>query len=826
MYFISNFKNYLYSNKLQFILLLCSLVSFQTIVANTTNNTAVEKFIEDVITDSQFGFHNVIEKYGNTADAPFERIEELEDFAVYDDSKKAYYISFTISKEQESIYLDVMGSMLSEWQKTDKLGLGPYPYIQYSKDFKEVGDIKTVRLSQNLKDNNATFSVEHTCHSCKNPIASQSILRNRVFHKEGKNDFKNLLQQAEMGFADIIVPGSKQGTHYVVKPSYLNPENGIKGELTISEKDGQRILQLKPTEEFGGPEFAFELLEHWDYDYKKFLPKDEWTHDNNEAYYSATKKTANGQYVRVRRRINAETNNDYLEIVSSNTQPIDTETLIANAEQKELEAMQVKLKKYLGCQSGDCENGFGNYNFVDSTGLIPSVKTYEGEFANGKFDGLGRIFYFSSTDQLINGFAPKITKDRIPSVVGRFLNGELDKSKSHFFPQILTADKFELIKKVYKGNAINYTNFELFTKNDNLEVFVLPIASEINGRTKTKHEYIIYDKLPSGKKLQITAPFTTDYGTCISGTCGTDAQNSSQTSPGTLKIDGLGLFKGEFHKDGSASRGILTLESGDGIGIFLSRGIPVRLENVIVPKNSTRFEKAKEGKWLMTLRNMCLQGDCSTNGQGVSSYIYDCEGNPKRKTTVGYYTGKHVDWLVPESGTGTYNTYYLPYEYKKPTFFCHRLDGLIHLQVTDSDVSEDILFKNDIKYTKDGTEPYEDFLARERSAERKAWLASLEKERLRQKAVNDEKRAEQQKRIKAQQQKLRKQSTTPINPNPCRFCNGTGKQWQETGAVNCTVTYDFTFSSGVYYQTYEHCTDNRSGYEINCDICNGSGRRQ
>ena len=785
----------------------------------TTSVSDVETFILDVIEDSENGFHTIIEKY-KTQNAPVNGIKELSEISGYGSDSKEYYISFTIANDAINVYQSALKAKLSDWEVTDKLGPGPYPYIRYDKKL-EGEDQLTVTLFMS-----GEFSVRRLCSACKNPVASQSVLMNRLFHEEGKRDFQRLLKSAENGFSDLIVPDSKQGNTYSAKTSYLNPQIDNAEQFSVKEQDGERILTIQPKKEFGTEYFAFELLEHPTYNYIQFVPKENWEYGGTEASFTATKQTADGQYVRVRRRIDPETNNDFLEIVSSNTQPLSTEEIELNDEKDQ-------LKAYLGCRSGNCENGFGVYNYLEEEdhitviGVTKMVMTYEGQFQNGQFHGLGRLSYFGSSKQLIEGTTPERISlgEKLPDVVGRFVNGQLDESSPHLYPRKSVKSKFGLIREVYKSNSITYTDFEMFSdENSALDVYTLPVAKQVNGSVRIEHEYIVYDRLPSGKELNIAVPVSTAFGSCISGGCGTGVTTDSGTEHGSLRIDGLGVFTGQFHRDGSASRGILTLESGDGIGIHLYKGIPVRLENVIVPRSSSRLEKAKAGWWLLTLRNMCLQGDCTTNGQGVSSYVYNCEGRPKPKQTVGYYTGKHSDWLVPESGSGTYHTYFLPYRYDDPNFFCHELDGMLTLTHTNNeDYSEDILFKKDIKYTKDGSEPYEDFLARERNAKRKAWLDSLENERLKQVAANEARRAEQRRKIE-QQRKSRIASQAAYKSKSCRTCSGSGFYWQDTSTLDCTVTYDYTYSHGKHYKTYEHCEENESGNYVVCGACGGKGR--
>ena len=146
------------------------------------------------------------------------------------------------------------------------------------------------------------------------------------------------------------------------------------------------------------------------------------------------------------------------------------------------------------------------------------------------------------------------------------------------------------------------------------------------------------------------------------------------------------------------------------------------------------------------------------------------------------------------------------------------------MDIPQKQFTEQIVFKNDIKYTKDGSEPYEDFLTRERNKQFQVWLDSLEVERLRQKAIYDARQAEQKRKIEAQLQKQRAKNEAWANRRKsCSTCDGSGFSWQTTTNYEYTITYDYSYSHGKHYKTYEHKEERKSGGYAVCPVCSGVG---
>ena len=468
--------------------------------------------------------------------------------------------------------------------------------------------------------------------------------------------------------------------------------------------------------------------------------------------------------------------------------------------------------KFPVCVSGDCQNGFGTYRYLRGEEIDME---YRGNFSNGKFNGLGVEASIGFTYQIKD-----ILKDAAfyePTTIGYFIDGELDRSRFFTSPSYHQNTFDGILSSVNYGKkyGVDYSRLNTIKEHSDEIAAFYGKSHQIknDGSTKSRVYLFFHVPLPSGKTLNLHQPFSTQYGACISGGCGLNGDKE-----GVLLMKDLGRFKGSFNEDGSASTGLLMLETGDGIYMEFKDGILVHAQNDIVPEGYSRVELAKKDAWLMREVNMCLEGNCrDKEAITVSSHVRNCWGQRLEEDLQGIFTGK-LRTVGISMGKGTYEYYeYTGFKLSEAQLMCNGIKDTVSLTYLNGEGTVDAYFVDGVRYTMDGKEPYDTYIKRKWNQNMQAEMAEAIKK------AEEKRKAREAATRQSARYSVSRPSTRPYS-GPCRMCKGSGTYWYEWVDKKCTETHDYTYSSGKYKQVSTDCEDIKRGAYVRCNVCGGSGR--
>ena len=334
-----------------------------------------------------------------------------------------------------------------------------------------------------------------------------------------------------------------------------------------------------------------------------------------------------------------------------------------------------------GCISGDCNNGFGTKKYTKNG----KTYRYEGYFKNGQFHGLGMEF-----NEWLN--------KNVPQVMGHYENGTLKISQEYYAIEPPTGLQMEA--KSYMRTEEEY--IKLADKTQAIAYKVRYISKA--GKKENPIKYMLHYS-PSGSKIIINRPIAKAFGTCISGDC--------NNGKGTLRLTGIGDFKGKF-QNGIASSCLLTLNTGEVIGVSIKNGIPINFKAFKLPAGVSRVEMAKRRVFKLG-KNDCLEGDCM-NGTGVglvghADRLMEAKLSKDAEELQGYFKGTFKSTTRQQGTLYTFKGRQLTGDFSKGGngTFTSVKDGK----------KETYYLKNGKRVTADG-QPYSEYLAAVKEKERNA----------------------------------------------------------------------------------------------------------
>jgi hypothetical protein len=625
-------------------------------------------------------------------------------------------------------------------------------------------------------DQNRKLKAQDTTILAPSLLAFNQDIRSILNQAKGKAAFKDLLKAADDDFANIMST-QKQNNYFLVKPNALNPQAQEPHQI-IKDKGQMRIeLHLRFVELYGAVGWQFDdevnkglnaiLKEDWEINKKV---NGEWT---------AVLKNGQNHKRIVKRQKN---NRDYL-VIEVIRKPF-----------RRIVAQYPQLLKG-NCVKGNCVEGEGKFIFQENDLYTVS---YQGNFKNGFYEGLGFVYLnYLSKEGLIS-----FNLDHFSDKGERLLfMGHHRQGKRHGKGIAYAYTK-------YKDRLINFRKkSEYFQKGESTKVFSY-IFQEYESDSLQAEELcsFVYYHPNANTSFKIVEPFTTAYGNCISGNC--------QNGFGTLKIEGLGVFESKFVNGQAQGKGILKLPTGEWKYFASHQGIPAYLRTLKLPGGVSRLAAAERGVWLLA-NDDCLAGNCY-DGEGLRlrvsadrfrKYNIRYRGYVRTSFEQGIAAGKFK--IFPLTG---------PEFVVDGIFKRGRFDGRIDIQWASEDTPRYEYYQNGLRVTKEGQDYAELLLEQE-----KKWKESYERKL--QAAIAEGKAESQRRAAEARKKRAAKAKVQPTRRNySCNSCKGTGSYYQETITQDCTITYDYTYSHGKYYQTSTHCRDVVNGSYVRCPVCGGNGR--
>ncbi|HKK74094.1 MAG TPA: hypothetical protein VJ953_03390 [Saprospiraceae bacterium] len=634
---------------------------------------------------------------------------------------------------------------------------------------------KAGKLAKN-HDQNRKLRSEDTTILAPSLLSFNQDIRGVLNQAQGKAAFKDLLTAADDDFANIIST-QQENDYFLVKPNALNPQAPEPHQI-IHDKGQMRIeLHLRFVELYGAVGWQFDdevnqglnaiLKEDWEITKKV---NGEWT---------AVLKNGQKHKRIVKRQKN---NRDYL-VIEVIKKPF--RSLIAQYPQL-LEG---------NCVAGNCVEGAGKFIFQENDLYTVS---YQGDFKNGLYEGIGFVYLkYLSKEGIISFDLDHFTnKNERLLFIGHYRQGKrYGKGIAYAYAK-------------YKDPLINFRKeSEYFQEGESTGVFSY-IFQDYEADSLLSEELcsFVYYQPNTKTSFKIVQPFTTAYGNCISGSC--------QNGFGTLKIEGLGVFEGEFLNGKAQGLGILKLPTGEWKYFASHQGIPQYLRTLKLPAGVSRLAAAERHVWLLA-NDDCLEGNCY-DGEGLRLRI---SADRFRKYNVPY-RGYVRTTFKQGIATGKFKIFSLwgPEITVEGIFEKGAFEGEIVVQWAREDTPRYEYYQSGRKVTKDGQD-YAEFLLEQE----KKWKESYERRR---QAAIAEGRAERERRAaEARTKRATKAQSQPVRRSSyCNNCKGTGSSYEEVVTQDCTITYDYTFSNGKYYQTSTHCRDVVNGGYTTCPVCRGDGR--
>lgn len=754
---------------------------------------SLETVIKAWLDDAPNGFQNSFDKYGRSYGGHCVDID-----ALYSSFSGSQYKAYFELKPQGSLLQTynrvksqmVNWSFLQGWESSSSV------YLDHNITYKATkpnGELWMVGLSigQNYdgskpeilslfisRDGLKSPRVDVPDKETK-PLSNNSTvnLKSRLADQKGKEALKRFIAAADNDFEDILLKGSLQKGVYKVKEGHLNPQ-ADQPFITVKDEPQKRILTLRFQIDNPKNHFVFFDLFYEPYNYNSIFNETEWDLDQSDMW-KAEHKTK--PYLVVKKGY--EKGLDVLEIVA-----------VKRAYRKNLAANPDLVNN--DCIKGDCVNGFGIVKYTEN--YIPY--RYEGGFRDGKFHGIGYIYKESKNGLTIIDLERNREGSDLLLYIGHHRDGKrqgegLSYAYAEFKDPVRSfREKSEYFNSAEQTGVFNY-------------VYQTYDADTLASETLCS---FVYHKATPDTDLSIEQPFTTDYGQCVSGNC--------QNGTGVLKIKNLGNYEGQFINGQANGKGILKMPTGEWKRFEVNQGIPKYIRTLKLPAGVSRLAAAKRKVWLLADHD-CIEGDCY-NGEGLQLRI---NADRFRRYNVSHhgYTRSSFQNGVAE---GRFKILSLedPQTTVDGIFRNGKFNGTLIVREANKSTPEYEYYQHGRRVTKDGRD-YAEYL----EEQRELWQEDYERKL---QAAMAEGAAEA-KRRRAEAEALRrnaeaKKSTSSSRPRShrCSSCNGTGSYWNEVITQDCTITYDYTYSSGKYYQTSTHCRDVVNGSYITCPVCNGRGR--
>lgn len=592
---------------------------------------------------------------------------------------------------------------------------------------------------------------------------------------KGMEAFKSLLADAENDFKNIIGLAIAENI-YSVKPNALNPTAQEPHQIIIDKGQMRTELHLRLIELYGA--VGWRLDDGVRNALQKILG-DDWNIETKiSGEWKATLKNGKKHIQIVRRNKN---NRDYLVV-----------EVIKEPFRKYIEQYPQLLKG--NCIEGNCVEGKGV--FVTQESAYYDVR-YEGEFKNGYYEGIGFVYFEYASKQNMTSF-------------------ELD-HYSNSKKRLLFMGNHQAGKRHGKGIAYAYAKYkdpyknfrevsEYFQKDEQTGVFYYLFQEYDSDSLQSEYlcNFIYYN--PNNRDAKIEQPFTTAFGQCISGDC--------NNGKGILKINGLGNYEGQFVNGKAQGKGILKMENSEWKSFEAFDGIPKYIRTVKLPQGISRLAAAKRNVWLLA-DNDCLEGNCY-NGKGTKLRV---SADRFRRYNVRYRGYVQTNF---QNGIAEGQFKILPIDEPQikvdGTFKNGKFDGTLTVQWASETTPRYEYYQNGKRVTKDGQD-YREYLDEEIKKAQEAIAKRYEQaiaEGKRQAAARAE--AERERKAIQQANKSKKQ-----RKHSCMYCKTTGSVWETYYEKDCTIVYDYRYTSGKYYQTSTNCRDVKRGSYVICPVCSGNG---
>jgi len=599
-------------------------------------------------------------------------------------------------------------------------------------------------------------------------------LKSRLADEKGKIALEALIAAADTDFEDIILEDTLKNNFYQIKEGYLNPQ-ATKPFITVKDEPQKRTLSLRFQIDEPRNYFIFAELFYDPYGYDTVFPKAEWDIDNSDMWKAVHKEKP------------------FLVVKKAYENGMDV---------IEISAVKKEYRKYLAanpdlinndCIQGDCVNGFGVIKYAVDNKLY----RYEGGFKDGKFHGIGYIYRekaegaFTFLDLERNR-----ESDELLLYIGHYKDG-----KRH-------GQGLSFAYAEYKDPVRSFREpSEYFQADEQTGVFNY-IFQNYENDTLTAEELrsFTYHKPTEDTYMSIEQPFTTAYGEYVSGDC--------QDGYGVLKIQNLGNYEGQFVNGRANGKGILKMPSGEWKIFEAYHGIPKYIRTIKLPEGVSRVAAAERNVWLLAEHD-CIEGDCY-NGEGVKLRISADRFRRYNVTHRGYVRTTFKDGVAEgefriksTEGSGVI---------VDGVFRNGVIDGTVNVQYPNEQTPRNEYYESGRRVTKDGQD-YGEYLLEQRELWQEDYERKLREAR--------EEGLAKAKRMREEAEALRKRkaraTTSRSRSHYCHSCEGTGSYWNETVTQDTTITYDYTYSSGKYYQTYTDTRDVVSGSYITCPVCGGRG---
>jgi len=604
--------------------------------------------------------------------------------------------------------------------------------------------------------------------------ASIVNLKSRLADDKGKGALVQLIAAADNDFEGILLKNTFQDNVYQVREGHLNPK-AEKPFITVTEEPQKRTLTIRFQIDNPKNHFVFFDLLYDPYNYNTLFRETEWELDGSDMW-KAQHKTK--PYLIVQKGY--ENGLDVIEIIA-----------VKKAYRKNLMANPDLVNN--DCLEGDCVNGFGIMKYTENY----NPYRYEGGFKNGKFHGIGFIYRESRNGLTLIDLERNRQGNDLLLYMGHHQEGRrVGKGLSYAYAQ------FKDPVRSFREDS------EYFQEGEQTDVFNY-IFQDFRADTLYSERLcsFTYHKKSSTTYHSIEQPFTTEFGQCVSGDC--------QNGFGVLDIKNLGRYEGQFLGGAANGSGILKMATGEWKQFEVHNGIPEYIRTLKLPGGVSRLAAAERMVWLLA-DNDCIAGNCY-NGQGLQLRV---SADRFRRYNVRYRGWVRTSFQngIPE-GPFKIKSLDGPSYTVEGTFKNGVFDGTLNAYFPNESIPRQEYYQAGNRVTKDGRD-YGEYLAEQY----KLWQEDYERRR---KEAIAEGIAENKRRIaEAEARRIRASKTTTTSPRShyCHSCNGTGSYWNEVVTQDCTITYDYTYSSGKYFQTSTHCRDVVNGGYISCPVCGGDGR--
>ncbi|MFK7951136.1 MAG: hypothetical protein AB8G11_26380 [Saprospiraceae bacterium] len=768
-----------------------------------------EEWLEEWLSDGKNAFEKVEKNYAKNGNNICGKL--IENYGSNDNGKGHFYANLEIASSKNNSRKELhtrfhalkdelkMMSFLTKYEYNESIQRY-FGSVDYQKEsdgnkyncklaLKEYGDFEVVMLSfeyhgksdktgklNPLNDKVRKVNEEDTTILAASQLDFNQDIRAIIQKPKGAAAFKALLAAAENDFENIIGSSIDEKT-YAVQANFLNPTAQEPHQIIVDKGQMRTELHLRFMELYGAVSWR---MEHELKAYLKEILGDEWTIETKRTTgeWSATLKNGKRHKRIVRRNKNGR---DYLVI-----------EVIKKPFRKHVEEYPQLLKG--NCVEGNCIEGEGKFVFQEHQFYEVS---YEGNFKNGNYDGIGFVYleYFSEDD-----------------IVSFDLDHYTDSKK-----RLLFMGQHKVGKRHGKGIAYAYAKYkdpfinfreasEYFQKEEQTDVFYY-VFQEYDADSLQSEElcnFIYYN--PNSSTLKINQPFTTDYGKCLSGDC--------QNGIGVLKINDLGSYEGRFSNGKANGNGTLQLATGESKRFTVYHGIPKYIRTVQLPKGVSRVEAAKRKVWLLANHD-CLEGNCY-DGKGTLLRI----SADRFKKYNTWYRGYVVADFKDGEMDGKFQILSLASSGRVVNAYLKngKLDGEVVVEWPNDPNPYYEYYKDGVQVTKDG-QNYSEYL------DESVKKAQAEIERRYEEARAAGRRQAAEKAAAAARKRRATVASTKKTKrrHSCSSCRGTGNYWHEVVTQDCTTTYDYTYSSGSYYQTYKNCRDVKNGSYITCPVCGGHG---